>query len=37
MKKYILILAAALSLTACSLKEQLISNSRGEDFYKNAV
>lgn len=37
MKKYILILAAALSLSACSLKEELISNSRNEDFYKNAI
>ncbi len=37
MKRYILILAAALSLSACSLKEELISNSRNEDFYNNAA
>ena len=37
MKKYILILVSLFSLAGCSLKEELMSSSRSEDFYTNAA
>jgi len=35
MKKHILILVSLFALAGCSLKEELMSNSRNEDFYTN--
>ena len=37
MKKYILILVSLFSLAGCSLKEELMSSSRSEDFYTNTA
>ncbi|MBO4446976.1 MAG: RagB/SusD family nutrient uptake outer membrane protein, partial [Bacteroidales bacterium] len=37
MKKIFAIFTAVICLSGCSLKEELMSNSRNEDFYNNAV